>query len=128
MEGSLTLYVAVTQFTYGKLRHCYVKSFKVFLGFQHITDIAMLFSKNFILKKYFMFIKIIKLMISEFYTNGSIYTACMVITIIINIYIALFFEVTQELGLKFTNTFLSYFKEKRCICIYVLLFYTMQNV
>ena len=22
----LTLYVAVTQFTYGKLRHCYVKS------------------------------------------------------------------------------------------------------
>ena len=23
---SLTLYVAVTQFTYGKLRHCYVKS------------------------------------------------------------------------------------------------------
>ena len=25
-ETSLTLYVAVTQFTYGKLRHCYVKS------------------------------------------------------------------------------------------------------
>ena len=24
--GALTLYIAVTQFTYGKLRHCYVKS------------------------------------------------------------------------------------------------------
>ena len=24
--NNLTLYVAVTQFTYGKLRHCYVKS------------------------------------------------------------------------------------------------------
>ena len=26
MLSTLTLYVAVTQFTYGKLRHCYVKS------------------------------------------------------------------------------------------------------
>ena len=25
-DDVLTLYVAVTQFTYGKLRHCYVKS------------------------------------------------------------------------------------------------------